>query len=211
MLAPARCELDPGEDEQRRPPPATAEPLRVRARRRAGGRRAAAARHGFSAWKTSPNSTLANAIPTQKMIRTKTGVKFDSASSRPDVAGDDRHHEQREAERAEHDLDRAASRARAAAGQRAPAVAARAAAAATAARARRTRRPAPPRRPRRTATRESAGSPAGRARGPAALSTPRPQRRIAKKTWMPLLQRNVIFEPLKSRQLKPCGLRCETR
>ena len=43
----------------------------------------AAARHGFSAWKMSPNSALANTIPTQKMIRTKTGVKFDSASSGP--------------------------------------------------------------------------------------------------------------------------------
>ena len=61
----------------------TPELLRVRAWRPRRRTARAAARHGFSAWKMSPNSTLANAIPTQKMIRTKTGVKFDSASSGP--------------------------------------------------------------------------------------------------------------------------------
>ena len=37
------------------------------------------------------------------------------------------------------------------------------------------------------------------------------QRRMAKKTWTPLLQRKIIAEPLKSLHLKPAGLRLDVR
>lgn len=43
------------------------------------------------------------------------------------------------------------------------------------------------------------------------VSAARDQRRIAKKTWMPLLQRKVIAESLKSRHVKPAGLRLVVR
>ena len=41
------------------------------------------ARHGLKAWKRSPNSTLANTSPTQKMMKTNVGAKLSSGVSGP--------------------------------------------------------------------------------------------------------------------------------
>ena len=101
-----RDELDPREARTARPRPA-----RRRAARGRGGRRAAAAtrpiaRHGFSAWKTSPKITLANAIPTQNVMNTKIAREVRERVVGAEVAGADRGREQQDAERAADDLDR---------------------------------------------------------------------------------------------------------
>jgi len=41
------------------------------------------ARHGLNARKTSPNSALANTIPTQKSIRMNVGARLSSAEPPP--------------------------------------------------------------------------------------------------------------------------------
>ena len=48
-----------------------------------GTARAPIARHGLKRRKTSPNSTLANTSPTQKMMKTKVGAKLSSGVGGP--------------------------------------------------------------------------------------------------------------------------------
>ena len=134
-------------------------------------------------------------------MKTKVGAKFFSGSWRPakPAAIDDR--EQRDAERAARDLDAAAPSARP---SRRGAGASRRARAAGCGHRTRERDERDDEHDRGRPGEQPLGDRQVRALdeavGQPPLSTRPAQRRIAKKTWTPLLQRKVIVEPLKFRQ-----------
>ena len=215
MLAPPRGELDPGEDRaaRRRPARRRAVPGTGGALQPDGAR--PIARHGLNARKTSPKSTLANAIPTQNDDQHE-----DRREVRERVVAG-RGSRPRSSPRAaatpsapQHDLDRLASRVRGQPGSgRQRSCSSRGVDHSSPSAAKETTSTTAAAQPNSHSgigrfarwTRPWACAPRQqeRCREDGAERCRPFQRRIAKKTWSPLLQRKVILLPVKLRQAEP--------